>query len=298
MKKICFVVLIIVIAVAFCSCSMVDSSSNKSDVEGACVGEFEDITLMQISCKVNSITECKKDVGFRVRLNITIDNKEEGKSFYASSFCIEDSNDKNYDANVLSVYVGSNETKTFNVYFDTNTQIDRTESVLRIRLGLFNLATIKLKNKDNSCAITNVDSIEIPNEKVYNIGDTATGSDNISYTVVKSYNYTKLPQTNATTQYNFLVVVFEIYNGRNTEFSLSPMDVYVFCSESKYDYSSKTYLYGDGLTSTVGVMSKTSKRFSIIFETPTSSEVDDYVIRFPVDYGDFSGAPNYIWFSV
>lgn len=298
MKKICFVVLMLVIVVTFCSCSMFSSGSNETDIDGTCVGEFIEITLMKTSCKVNSVTECKKDSGFRVCVNITIDNKDDGEYFYASSFCIEDSNDKNHEANVLSIYVGNNETKTFNVYFDTNTQIDRTDSVLRISPGLLNRATIKLKNRDNTCAITNVDNIEIPNEKVYNIGDTATGSDNISYTVTKSYNCTKLPQKNATTEYNFLVVIFEIYNGRNAEFSLSPMDVYVFCSESKYDYSSKTHLYSDGLTSTTGVMSKTSKEFAIIFETPTSSEVDDYTIRFPVAYGDFSGAPNYIWFSV
>lgn len=238
MKKICLAILMVVIVFTFCSCSLFDSES--SDEEG-CVGDMVEITLLKTSCKVNSITECKRgDSGFRICINVTVDNKDSGRSLYTSSFYIEDS-DKNYEPNPLSIYVGENDTKTFNIYFDTDAQINRTKSVLRVKLGLLYIATINLKNKNNSCAITQVDNIEIPNEKVYKIGETATGSDNISYTVTKSFNCTTLPNKNVTTNYNFLVVVFEIYNGRNAEFSLSPMDVYAFHDGSRYDYSSNTF---------------------------------------------------------
>ncbi len=296
MKKICSVILMLVIAFALCSCSLFVSEPSE---EGAFVGDVEEITLLKTSCKVNHIAECKREnAGFRICINVTVDNNDYGQSFYTSSFSLEDSDGNTYAPNPLSIYVGEKDTKTFNIYFDTARQINRTESFLRIKLGLLNLAFIKLKNKNNTCAITQVDKIDIPNEKVYKIGETATGSDDISYKVTKSFNCTTLPNKNITTNYNFLVVVFEIYNGRNVEFSLNPMDVYAFCDGSRYDYSSNTFLYSDGLSVTTGIMAKTTKQFAIIFETPTSSDVDDYTIRFPVEYGDYSGAYNYIWFSI
>ena len=299
MKKIVVCLLIVFVAIALCSCSIFDTETDsESSIEGI-VGKSVQIAFMDIYCTANSVSECQKDDdSYRLCINITADNKDEAQTFYASSFSLEDADGTTFVSNPLEIYVKSNETKTFNVYFDINRKIDRTKSLLRIKLGLFNIASIKLKNENNSCVIESVDKIDIPNEKIYSIGETATGSDNISYTVTKSFNCKTLPQKSTSTEYNFLIIVFQIYNGRNSEFALSPEDVCVFNGENKYSYSSKTFLYSDGLSITESVMAKTSRTFSIIFETPTSSDVEEYVVRFPVDYGDYSGAYNYIYFKI
>ena len=127
MKKIVVCLLIVFVTIALCSCSIFDTETDsESSIEGI-VGKSVQIAFMDIYCTANSVSECQKDDdSYRLRINITADNKDEAQTFYASSFSLEDADGTTFVSNPLEIYVKSNETKSFNVYFDINRKMQRS----------------------------------------------------------------------------------------------------------------------------------------------------------------------------
>ena len=123
----------------------------------------------------------------------------------------------------------------------------------------------------------------IPDEKesaseVY-LNETLTNKDGIQFRVTKVLNQKSFDNGygyGIQTDYNFILIAIEIYNGSKTEYYVNPNNFYLLKTGGvRYTYDSRAFRFEDGMTSDY-IQPQLKGRFHLLFETPTKSTEEEY----------------------
>ena len=112
---------------------------------------------------------------------------------------------------------------------------------------------------------------------VYYLGETATNSKNVNFTVTSIKNTTKIGYTE--TENNFIILTIRIENKGNESWTQNPNNCILLCNGAEYEYSSATYSLADSMSGFNEINPGISKTMSIAFETPNKSTESDYSIK-------------------
>lgn len=114
--------------------------------------------------------------------------------------------------------------------------------------------------------------------KVY-LNETLTNKDGIQFKVTEVLNRKSFKNEygyGIQTDYNFILVTIEIYNGDKTEYYVNPNNFYLLKAGGvKYTYDSRTFRFEDGMSSDY-IQPQLKSSYSLLFETPTKTTEEDY----------------------
>ena len=137
--------------------------------------------------------------------------------------------------------------------------------------GLIDLSS----NNDNS-GFQEEDGKETP--KVY-MNEILTNKKGIKFRVTEVQNRQKYDNGygyGIETEYNFILVFIEIYNGDKTEYYVNPNNFYLLKEGgAKYTYDSRTYRFEDGMSSDY-IQPQLKSSYVLLFETPTKTTIENY----------------------
>ena len=112
---------------------------------------------------------------------------------------------------------------------------------------------------------------------VYYLGETATNSKNVDFTVTSIKDTTKIGYNE--TENNFIILTIRIKNNGNESWEQNPNNCVLLCNGAKYEYNSATYSLADSMSSFTEINPGISKTMSIAFETPNKSTESDYSVK-------------------
>lgn len=115
------------------------------------------------------------------------------------------------------------------------------------------------------------------NKTVY-IGETVKNKKGVEFTVVSVQNTQKIGYS-GTTENNFIVVTVRISNNGSETWEQNPINCKLIKDGASYDYSTKTYLLDNNMSSMTEINPGITKTMSIAFETPTKSTEESYSIK-------------------
>lgn len=109
------------------------------------------------------------------------------------------------------------------------------------------------------------------------IGEKAINSENVEFIVTSVVNTKEIGYS--TTPDNYLIITIKITNNGKSSWSQNPLNCVLKLNEATYEYSSKTYLLEDGMDSLDTINPGISKTMSIVFEVPTRSDEELYILK-------------------
>lgn len=113
-------------------------------------------------------------------------------------------------------------------------------------------------------------------QEVY-IGETVINSNNVEFTVLEVKNTKKIGFSS--TGGNFIAILIKIYNGGEKSWSQNPSNCTLLLNKSKFDYSTATYELSDSMSGLDDINPGISRTVSIVFETPTTTKNDRYILQ-------------------
>lgn len=113
-------------------------------------------------------------------------------------------------------------------------------------------------------------------QEVY-IGETVINSNNVEFTVLEVKNTKKIGFSS--TDGNFIAILIKIYNGGEKSWSKNPNNCTLLLNKSKFDYSTATYELSDSMSGLDDINPGISRTVSIVFETPTTTKNDRYILQ-------------------
>lgn len=113
-------------------------------------------------------------------------------------------------------------------------------------------------------------------QEVY-IGETVTNSNNVEFTVLEVKNTKKIGFSS--TDGNFIAILIKIYNGGEKSWFQNPNNCTLLLNKSKFDYSTATYELSDSMSGLDDINPGISRTVSIVFETPTTTKNDRYILQ-------------------
>ena len=116
------------------------------------------------------------------------------------------------------------------------------------------------------------------------IGQTVKNSSNVEFTVLEVYDTTKIG-FNHITEYNFIVITLQIENKGSSPWSQNPNNCKLNFNDAVFEYNVATYYFDDGMTSWEEINPQISKTMKIVFETPTKSVDDTYILKLSSSFG-------------
>ena len=111
-------------------------------------------------------------------------------------------------------------------------------------------------------------------QEVY-IGETVINSNNVEFTVLEVKNTKKIGFSS--TDGNFIAIL--IKNGGEKSWSQNPNNCTLLLNKSKFDYSTATYELSDSMSGLDDINPGISRTVSIVFETPTTTKNDRYILQ-------------------
>lgn len=109
------------------------------------------------------------------------------------------------------------------------------------------------------------------------IGEAISNSDDVTFVVNSVTNTNRIGDYYyVETEANFIVVSITITNNGDEPYSPNPNYFTVKKGNSEYEYSSATYRFDNHLTGSDEVNPGLSKSYMVAFETPTTTEDEDY----------------------
>lgn len=113
-------------------------------------------------------------------------------------------------------------------------------------------------------------------QEVY-IGETVINSNNVEFTVLEVKNTKKIGFSS--TDGNFIAILIKIYNGGEKSWFQNPNNCTLLLNKSKFDYSTATYELSDSMSGLDDINPGISRTVSIVFETPTTTKNDRYILQ-------------------
>lgn len=119
------------------------------------------------------------------------------------------------------------------------------------------------------------------------LNETLTNKDGIQFKVTEVLNRKSFKNEygyGIQTDYNFILVTIEIYNGDKTEYYVNPNNFYLLKTGGlKYTYDSRTFRFEDGMSSDY-IQPQLKGSYSLLFETPTKTTEEDYNLSCDVGF--------------
>lgn len=114
--------------------------------------------------------------------------------------------------------------------------------------------------------------------KVY-LNEILTNKEGVQFKVTDVQNQKSFEDINGygiETDYNFVCVTIEIYNGNKKEYYVNPNHFYLLKSDgTKFTYDLRTYRFEEGMTSDY-LQPGLKNCYVLLFETPTKTSHENY----------------------
>ena len=170
-----------------------------------------------------------------------------------------------------------NETKELETTKKKNSKIVSVIIIVFAIILIIGIAASSANNSDNQ-------------DKIFSVGEVATNSDGVSFTITNVENTKSLGSglLADTTTSNFILIDITIKNTSNKQITIygSCADLYNSQNVKYEDYSSLNIDYILSEDINVGV----SKNFQITFETPTTTEQEEYILK--IGYSIYTSDSN------
>ena len=113
------------------------------------------------------------------------------------------------------------------------------------------------------------------------IGDVVSDKDGVEFCITNVTNQKSVGEGyfEEKTDNNFIVVTITINNGSNEPYDVNSLRFLLVCDGAEYEYASDTLFAFDNFLSSDTVNPHLSKEYTIVFETPTTTMEDEYVMK-------------------
>ena len=113
------------------------------------------------------------------------------------------------------------------------------------------------------------------------INETISDKNGVEFCVTNVDNQKSVGENyfSVSTDNNFIVVTIKITNNSNEPYDVKSLRFLLLCNGLEYEYSSDTILAYDNYLSTDTINPLLSKEYVIIYETPSTSVEDEYVLK-------------------